>query len=680
MRILGTAALMLATLLAAEVRGAEDPMSLDLSEPVAANLPDLPRCVEGGRLRFASPAAAPSNAPCFFIRYAFSVPQEGLYCLEVAGPGPGMAQCSRYAWSVDGGQDHPVLRRQIVSPAPDAGTPRHVQDPVQLTAGAHTLELRFRPDDRMRAMNRVDQPFSRHFVQITSLRFIPAPPRPPVHAPARPSSGLALHSGDSVVLFGDSITEEAHYGRHFVRLLTNACPDRAITVYNAGISLNRTWEALARVDLDVMALHPTWAILAFGVNDCVHMAPEEFGRNYTLLVRRLRQAGIQVLCTTPSGMTPYPDHDGAWFHTPDRAAGFDRTVAFEAHEVCRIARENNVPCADVFGAFTRVGLDRRALMANQWHPNDAGGRVFALALLRALGLSGADVARMGDPQDLSAWKALEAMPAQDYPAPGVTPQTAGPFSGPIVVASSFTRNAVYAFAGDGKLLACVPVGPHPMGLAYSAKRRELYVTCEGNGSVEVIALPSFKLQDPIKLGDVYPDGIVLSPDESSAWTANFFGSGLSQIDLAKRTVIRTVPLGALTEGVAFCPAQNTVVAATRGHLAFVNATDGAVLKTAKATDYAASFFRAADGQLFVIDTATWQTSLVDPAAETALPAAAAPYPARAVALDAATGALWAGDAARGKIVRLDGPGAKPQDVAEVECPFGVLPIPEIRTP
>ena len=669
MRIIGSGIRMaqVAALLGLAALAFGDEIPIDLSRVTATSITNIGACTNGSALRFNSVEPKPADAAFFFVRYAFTIAHDGAHRLVVDGPGPGTAWCSRFSYSIDGGKDQPVLRRQVLTPAPPAGPISHDQDAATLTAGAHTLEFRFYPDQRMRAMNRVDQDYVGHRIQISAARFVAVSAAAPL-ASARPADQrLALRPGESIALFGDSITEEALYGRHVARLLATAYPGDGITAYNAGISMNRTWEALARVETDVIALHPTWAVLAFGVNDCVHMPPEEFARHYDELVTRLEQAGIKVLCATPSGMSPEPDSKGAYFHTPDRARALDRTIVYEANAILAVAARHRCPCADVLGAFTRAGLARGDLMGSQWHPGDEGGRVFALELLRALGFSADDAARTGDPKDQRAWAALVKMLPPDYPAMNVTPLTPAQPARTGVAVSSYSRNAVFAFSTNGELIACVRVGHHPMGLAWSAQRNELYVTCEGSGRIDVIQLPGFTLAGSIALGDVYPVSIALSADERMAWTGNFFGSSVSEIDLAARKVKRTIPIGSIVEGVTVLP-DGTLLAAARDGVAKVDVQAGNVTKRVKVSDYAASFFYA-DDRLGVIDTATWKMAVLNPDDLTVKATEDAPYAARAMALDGKQ--LWCGDCERGALVRVDLATHKSSALADVEFPMGV---------
>jgi lysophospholipase L1-like esterase len=642
-------------------------MTINLAAVEASNLPRIAECVAGGALRFSSPEAAPTGAPCFFVRYRVEVPAAGLHRLVVRSPAFGTHASSRAAYAFDDGPARPLLRRQRVTPTPEGAAPDHAQDPVTLTAGPHTLEFRFAPEHRMRAMNRVGEAFVGHRIQMDAVRLEPATPAP---APGTPCGRSLLRAHDTVVLFGDSITEEQFYARHLARLLAAAFPEARLTLYNAGVSLNRTREGLARLDTDVLALKPAWAVLAFGVNDAVHMAPEEFAGNTRALIERLAEARVRVLCATPSGMSPHPWSDGTWFHTPDRAGAYDRTMEFEARSILDLAGERKLPVADVLGAFTRAGLDRHALMANQWHPNDEGGRVYALALARGFGLRREDITRSGDTRDLAAWDALEKAPAAAYPAAALEALPARTAPAARLVAASFTRNVLCAFAEDGTPVARVPTGHHPMGIAYSAKRRELYVTCEGSGTIEVITLPGFERKPPIALGDVYPVSIVLSADETTAWTANFFGSSLSEVDLASRTVRRAIPLGGLALAVTRL-ADGSLAALVQGKLARVDPVSGTVTSRTPVSDYAGAFYRDAEGELWAVDTLKWTMKPIE--GDGVGPEKPAPFASRALVAAPGSSEVLASDWQRGRLVKA-GP-AGTNSVAEVEFALGILALP-----
>ncbi len=651
-------------------------VEVDLGNVTRSNIPNVTACAAKKALTFKSAEPSPAGEPFFHAAYEFNVAKDGLYRVVIQGPGSGSRNYSRYSMAIDGGEPVPVLSRRVVAPDENPHV-CHEQGPFKLAAGKHTLEFRFHPDQRMRDMNRVTEKLVGHNVKIDAVRVEEVPADSGPQSPARKDDRkLLLKGGDTIVLLGDSITDEGFYARHFVRLLQKAYPGESFTVVNSGIALNRTMEGLERLDLDVIALRPQWAVIAFGVNDAVHIAPDEFIKNYREIITRLKGSGIKVLCATPSGMTPGPDPDGKYFHTPDRARGFDATMALESGAIIGLANEMDCPCADVFGAFTRAGIDRKTTMANQWHPNMEGGRLYALALLRALGFSEQDAARTQEPADLQFYKAIAGMPPVAYPKYNPVSSTAdGKDTGPWVAVSSFTENTVYAFSLEtGKLAASAAVGHHPMGLAYNPKLKELYVACEGSGRLDVISIPTFKKTGTIELGDVYPGSIALSGDGETAWTANFFGSSVSEIDLPGRRIRRTLPIKNLGEAVILAQDGKTLLAATRDITICIDLQKWEIAGKIKTSEYGSAFFKDGKGQISNVDTAKWTMCPIDVEKKIVLPPVPAPYPARALIADPRTGDILAGDCDKNEIVRISASNAEVRKLADVQFPFGMAII------
>jgi lysophospholipase L1-like esterase len=651
--------------------GGEDGIAVDLNTIVRTNVPGIAACLSSGGLLFSSSEPCPAGASYFYVRYEVTTSRAGLYRVSIKGPGSGARGYSRYSLAFDDSPPAPVLLRRRVD---ESRAGWQDQGPFPLSPGKHALEFRFSPEQRMRNMNRVTEPVVGHQVKIEGVRLDRVVPE----AKSAASGGdrrFLLHRGDKVVLFGDSITEEGFYARHLARILDSAHPEEKIELFNSGVSLNRVCEGLERLELDVLALHPDWVVLAFGVNDAVHLAPDEFRKLYAQLVRRLHQEKIRVVCVTPSGMLPEADRENNYFHTPDRARAFDRTMAINAGIVMDVAETQHAFAADVFGTFTRAGLPRRDLMGSQWHPSDEGGRAYALTILGALGFSKEDASRTGDARDACAFAAISAMERGEYPAyePRMLPAADPPGDGHWLVATAFAENSVVGFSRTtGKQVGRVQVGHHPMGITWSGKRGELYVACEGSGRLDVIRLPDFSAAGSIPLGDVYPVSVAVSEDEATAWVGTFFGGSVIQVDLEQRKPLRTVPIGALVEAVAISRSGSLVLAAARDKgIVFIDASTGKILTTVRATKHAASFLARRDGRIGAIDTAAWTLSPIDAAGKLVGSPAPAPFESRAMAVDPQTDDLWAGDWKNGRIVRIPRGGGSATPFAELEFSFGI---------
>jgi len=655
----------------------EGTVTVDLAQATSTNIPNLAEVIKKGRFVFRRPGASEET---FSVQFPFHITTTGEYIPAFSGRGPGMRTQSRYSYAIDGGSAREALSRRVALPTDGRGYGWQEQPPVTLKEGDHVLELRFQPSQQVHLLNRVNEPLDGHAVEIEGIRFTPVPPPPAAKPAPRADNHFLWKNGDTIVFFGDSITDEGFYLQPLTRLLQAAFPTESFTCINSGIALNRTWEGVERLDRDVLALRPNWTVLAFGVNDAMHMAPDEFKTNYEKIVDRLRAAKVGVICATPSGMLPALGTDQkAYFHAPDRASGFDRSMAYDAAVVQGVAAEHKLPVADVLGAFLGLGAGRAAVMTNQWHPNQEGGRLMALAILRAAGFSEADVAKSGDPRDLEVYRQLEKEKTPPYEAYAPRSFRAPDWpKGPLVAATSFSRNEVIlADEATGAEVARVPVGCHPMGLAYSPKRRALYIASEGSGQIDVLRLPECRLEKPIALGDVYPVAVALSEDGNTAWTANFFGTSIAEIDLETGKVRRVTKVGDLAESLVYLPELKRLLVATHAGIKLVDPEKGVVENTLKLSDHHDAFWQAPDGKWYAIDTVNWTKTALELPALTAGATEPCAWPGRASAarVGGAPG-RWVADFAKGGLVRIEDGEKNPVRVPGVDHSFGIVTIPQ----
>ena len=78
--------------------------------------------------------------------------------------------------------------------------------------------------------------------------------------------GPWLHAGDILLCFGDSLTAEAN---GYVKFLQETLQLRGVRVINAGLSGDKTPQALTRLKTDVIEKKPTAVSLFFGTNDAM---------------------------------------------------------------------------------------------------------------------------------------------------------------------------------------------------------------------------------------------------------------------------------------------------------------------------------------------------------------------------------------------------------------------------
>lgn len=626
---------------------------------------------QGLFLELGTPQEVSSDDELFSLRYKFPIQDDGLYLLRIEAD-KRQFQMSRYSYVVDDGPVRELVHKRMVG-----ALTAYVEglETLTLKAGQHALELRFYPHQRPRLISRITEDCTKHHASIRSVRFVPVGEEKQTTSPARrESQKLLMRHGDRLAFFGDSITDEEYYPAHFMRMLRKAYPGENIACYNCGISNNRTWEGLERLERDVVALKPTWVIVNFGVNDGIHMGPEEYEKHYEQIILNLKSKDIRVVCTTPTGFLPEREKDGRYVHPRDRALGLDRTTEQEAGIVIRLANKHGCLWADTRGALTHSDFPRDRLMYNQWHPNAEGGRLMALALLRALGFSESDVAQTEDTLDMECFRMVELMPEIEYPSWGTaTLLPSKPVQEKTIVATSFTRDAVYAFSVAGDEIAGIPVGHHPMAVAYSRKRQELYVTCEAAGRVEIIDARNFERKEPILTGNIYPLAIALTKDENVAWTGNYFAASVAEIDLRKKRVKRELKVGASVQSILLLEERQMLLAGTSNGLAVVDTSAGKVMKLIS-LNHVGGFVRLSPDEVGAIDAALWQMHVLgipDLSVKRSVPP---PFPSRAIMIDEETGDIWAGDWKRHKVVRLPCDSAKVNEIGNVEFPFGIAII------
>jgi YVTN family beta-propeller protein len=88
----------------------------------------------------------------------------------------------------------------------------------------------------------------------------------------------------------------------------------------------------------------------------------------------------------------------------------------------------------------------------------------------------------------------------------------------------------------------------PINLAIRPGARELYVTCEAAGAVDVVDLDSSRKVAEIRVGG-QPMDVTFRPDGRVAYVTNRLDDSLSVVDAATRTVTATVPVGDEPHGV-----------------------------------------------------------------------------------------------------------------------------------
>src|SRR5579859_3164217 len=102
----------------------------------------------------------------------------------------------------------------------------------------------------------------------------------------------------------------------------------------------------------------------------------------------------------------------------------------------------------------------------------------------------------------------------------------------------------------------------PIEMAFSSDGRLLYVVCQDSDEVRVVDVQSSKVVATIPVGHV-PRGIALSPDGSRLYITNAWSDTVSVINTSSREVVLTLPTGFEPSGVVIDRAGETLYVANR---------------------------------------------------------------------------------------------------------------------
>lgn len=108
--------------------------------------------------------------------------------------------------------------------------------------------------------------------------------------------------------------------------------------------------------------------------------------------------------------------------------------------------------------------------------------------------------------------------------------------GRLFVANVGTSDVSVVDPSNGAVLATVPVGERPYGVAFAAGRA--FVTNQYANTVSVIALDTLAPEPTIDVGD-YPEGIDTTTDGAHVVLVNWFDNTVTVIDAQSRSVINT---------------------------------------------------------------------------------------------------------------------------------------------
>ena len=167
------------------------------------------------------------------------------------------------------------------------------------------------------------------------------------------------------------------------------------------------------------------------------------------------------------------------------------------------------------------------------------------------------------------------------------------------------------------VVATIPVGDQPMGVAVTPDATRAYVTNQRSNSVSVIDTATNAVVATVPVGES-PQGIRVNPSGTEVWVANAFAGGVSVIDTATNTVIATVAVSRFAHDVAFLPDGSRAYVSTQvGDVSVVDTATRAVVATIDVGDSLWGIEVLPDGsKIYVAHLIATDVAVIDPATNT----------------------------------------------------------------
>jgi lysophospholipase L1-like esterase len=210
---------------------------------------------------------------------------------------------------------------------------------------------------------------------------------------------LALHDGDRVVFYGDSITAQRLYTRFVEDIFLTRYPQMHITFWNAGVPGDTayggyTGDTSTRLRRDVLPHRPTVITIMLGMNDGYYMDfnpkyLDVFKTGYAKLLDSLQRESpepkILLISPTPYDEVTHGTEFARYSDTVSRYSAAVKELAVSSH--LGLSDFNQVETS-LLNAGTQKNTSLAALLVpDRIHPSEASHWVMAAALARTWGVS-----------------------------------------------------------------------------------------------------------------------------------------------------------------------------------------------------------------------------------------------------------------------------------------------------
>ncbi|MCC9602160.1 SGNH/GDSL hydrolase family protein [Stieleria sp. JC731] len=210
-----------------------------------------------------------------------------------------------------------------------------------------------------------------------------------------------LSTGDTIVFLGDSITHQRLYTQYIEDFFITRYPNIELNFHNAGIGGDRAWDALQRLDRDVLQQSPELVTILLGMNDGRYQpfnqeVYDTYKQDMTTLLDRLEAAKTTVSPITPTMFDAEAARNRLKQRPrdPSMIAQYNAVLAYFGTWLRDEADQRGMQSIDMFSPLNQLTREARkeditfTFISDSVHPGPAGQLIMAHAWLENLGQQG----------------------------------------------------------------------------------------------------------------------------------------------------------------------------------------------------------------------------------------------------------------------------------------------------
>ncbi|TWT92369.1 SGNH/GDSL hydrolase family protein [Stieleria varia] len=208
-----------------------------------------------------------------------------------------------------------------------------------------------------------------------------------------------LTAGDTIVFLGDSITHQRLYTQYIEDFFMTRFPDVKLNFHNSGIGGDRAWDAVARLDRDVLAMDPSLVTILLGMNDGRYVPFdaeifETYRTDMSTLLDGLAKSDAAVVPITPTMFDAQAARQQLQKRPRDEQMmqQYNAVLAYFGTWLRGEADRRGLRSIDMFSPLNQLTRQARQVdpaftfIADAIHPGPDGQLIMAFAWLQDLGV------------------------------------------------------------------------------------------------------------------------------------------------------------------------------------------------------------------------------------------------------------------------------------------------------